>query len=1078
MGNNLKIYRASAGSGKTFTLALEYIKLLVANPYSYRNILAVTFTNKATAEMKERILGKLYGVANGLSSAADYTEKIKEQMPGISEETIRENAGKAMNLILHDYGHFRIQTIDAFFQSVLRSLAKELDLNGDMEISLDGEELLNDAVDTYIKELEPNTKNITQVVKYIKDKMSDSDKWKIDKEIKSFAKNILREEYQQRGTRLREQMEENDGAALTRFYEGITKLKRDCIAKAVRNGERFHELASGFSHTDFKGGKTGIWLLFSKMKNGEVVPFAPTRAALASTPSEISKTNPHTDEIARLIKESIPLHSIVLNCDLSLEYYHQLAMLNNIAATLKDENTRENRFMLAETTHLLSTMIGKSATFIFEKIGTEIDHIFIDEFQDTSKLQWTCFKVLLEEVLARGNFNLIVGDVKQSIYRWRNSDWSIMNNIGNYFRRDQTTLAVQDVTLDGVTYKSTNYRSDRRIISFNNALYRSAVGFIEANYEDKVGVNGINEIKSAYEDVEQAVPLPKPGKAPKPLQGYVEVRMLKKNDDEDKYRERAIEELIATLHRLLDVENIAPRDIAILIRKKKDTMQPIVDAFNQEFPHLKIVSDEAYKLSSSLCNRLVIAAMRYIASPEDSVNAVSLVKLYNKVVLGKDEDFSSYTPGCDITTLLPEKFISDLARLKGLPVYELIEQIFALLGIGKTGNEEAYIFSFLDYASQYINSRCADINRFLEAWDDGMKDECIPAESIDSVRIMTVHKSKGLEFHTVIIPFCDWKMTGDSRSILWCETSGEPFEEISLLPIHNKKEMLESIYKNDYYKEYLYQIVDNLNILYVATTRAKSNLIMFTNNIAPQAHNISLLLNTVVPNLGYLDGSFYDESAGVWSYGTIVHSEKDRSASVEKNDNPFEETPTTKPQPFVYHNSKIEFRQSRELEHFLATGSEEKKQHKYIEVGELMHLVLSDIEVREDLDAALERILKFRGLISSEKQYNRTRELLIRALDNPKAKEWFDGRYKLFNERSILVADDESDTRRPDRVMINGDTAVVVDYKFATPKDDHDKQVKLYMKLLRQMGYKNISGYLWYVYKNEIIEVKREEATV
>lgn len=1075
MGNNLKIYRASAGSGKTFTLALEYIKLLVANPYSYRNILAVTFTNKATAEMKERILGKLYGVANGLSSAADYTEKIKEQMPGISEETIRENAGKAMNLILHDYGHFRIQTIDAFFQSVLRSLARELDLNGDMEISLDGKELLDNAVDTYIKELEPDTKNIAQVVRYIEDKMSENDNWKIDQEIKDFAGNILSEEYQQKGKRLREEMEEDNGAALSRFYNGITALKKETVTKAVGIGKRFFELAEGYNSKDFKYGQKGIWMLFEKMKGGEVPAFSKTRADLADNPLQISAVCPHVNEIAALIKESIPLRTTMLNCELSLEHYHQLAMLNNIAATLKDENTRENRFMLAETTHLLSTMIEKSATFIFEKIGTEIDHIFIDEFQDTSQLQWTCFKVLLEEVLARGNFNLIVGDVKQSIYRWRNSDWNIMNNIGSYFRNDQTTFANQDVTQDGVTYKSTNYRSDRRIVSFNNSLYQRAVESIESSYSEFVGSEGIKDIKAAYSDVGQAMPVPKPGKREKPLQGYAEVRLLQKEESEEKFNDCAVRELMSTLHRLLDDEHVAPRDIAILLRSKVTKMQLVVDAFNKEFPHLKIVSDEAYRLSSSICVKLVIAALRYIATPDDNVNIVSLARLYEKAINGKDIEFSCYTDSTGIAALLPDKFRKALNRLKEFPAYELIEQVSAMLNVGNSKEEEAYIFAFLDHASQYINSRHADLNKFLEAWDESIKEKCIPAESIDSVRIMTIHKSKGLEFHTVIIPFCDWKLTGDSRNILWCEPNGTPFNSISLLPIHSKKDMAVSMYQKEYYKEYLYQIVDNLNILYVATTRAKSNLIMFSDNTANKANSVSELLNTIIPGMGDLDGYSFDTEKGVLTYGTIVPSKAEDSKNKEKCDNPFEEVPVSAKQPFVYHDSRIEFRQSRELARFLATDSEEKKQQKYIEDGVLMHLVLSDIEVKDDLDTALKKTLTLRGLIASEKQYNNIRKLLERALCNPKAKSWFDGSYKLFNERSILVANDDGATRRPDRVMIKGDTAVVVDYKFGREHADHDKQVKLYMSLLEQLGYRNISGYLWYVYKNEIKEVKREE---
>ena len=219
MERTLKIYRASAGSGKTFTLALEYIKLLVENPYAYRSILAVTFTNKATAEMKERILGKLYGVANRSESAKGYLDKLKEQLPGINEETIVSNAGKALELLLHDYGHFRIQTIDAFFQSVLRSLAKELDLNGDMEISLDGVELLEDAVDTYIRNLEPDTRNIAQVIHFVEEKLEKSEKWNVNKDIKHFARNILNEEYQQRCDNLRKEMEIDNGALLSVFYD-------------------------------------------------------------------------------------------------------------------------------------------------------------------------------------------------------------------------------------------------------------------------------------------------------------------------------------------------------------------------------------------------------------------------------------------------------------------------------------------------------------------------------------------------------------------------------------------------------------------------------------------------------------------------------------------------------------------------------------------------------------------------------------------------------------------------------------------------------------------------------------------
>ena len=1069
MSDNLKIYRASAGSGKTFTLALEYIKLLIDNPASYRNILAVTFTNKATAEMKERILCKLYGVANKLDDAKDYMQKIKEQMPHLSEEQIASKAQDALDQLLHDYGHFRIQTIDAFFQSVLRGLAKELDLNGDIEISLDDKELLSDAVDTYIKQLEPNSANIAQVVRYIEERLANGEQWRVSKDLKEFAKNITKEEYQQRGDKLREEIERDNGVLLKKFYNDITTERKSIRERAKFLGEEFFRLAEGYVATDFRGNEGGIWGTFDKMRKGTVVEWTPTKAALASTPEKISSKCPYVDEIANLIKEATPLYDKYLNCELSLEHYHQLGMLNNIAATLKEENTRENRFLLAETTHLLSTMVAKNTTFIFEKIGTEIDHIFIDEFQDTSKLQWTCFKVLLEEVLARANFNLIVGDVKQSIYRWRNSDWNIMNNIGSYFRRDQYTFGNQDVKVDGVTYKSTNYRSDRRIIEFNNALYRAAVKSISSSLSDKIDPAGMKEIEQAYSDVEQAVPQPAPGKKEKPLEGYAEVRVINKDDECENFTEAAIKQLMKTLRHLIEEKDVAPGNITILMRTKKKKMQMVVEAFNKEFPHLKIVSDEAYKLSSSLTVQLIISALRYIATPNDLVNIANMIRLYEKVINGTEQDFAGNV-NSKIEELIPEDFRASLLRLKELPLYELIEQLLALLKVSEAKDEEAYVYTFLDNAAQYINSRSSDINKLLKAWDESINEKSIPAESVDSVRIMTIHKSKGLEFHTVIIPLCDWVLTGDSRTLLWCEPTAEPYNTLSLLPINCKKEMKKSIFQKEYFNEYLYQVVDNLNILYVATTRAKSNLFIFTDGSNGRGENVSKLMNTVIENITHLQGSQY-EKGKFFSFGEIVSSKRSEEKKVnEKKENPFEVKPDVKMQPFTYFDSKIAFRQSNETERFLARDKKAARQYEYIEDGKLLHLVMSGIATSKDIIPTLNKLM-IEGLIATMEQHNKIKMLVEKAISNSKAAGWFDGSYKLYNECSIL-GDSEKKSRRPDRVMIKGNEAIVVDYKFGKEHDDYGTQVKKYMTLLAEIGYTNVKGYLWYVYKNQIEEVK------
>ena len=1061
MSDNLKIYRASAGSGKTFTLALEYIKLLIENPGAYRNILAVTFTNKATAEMKERILGKLYGVANRLDDAKDYMAKIRERMPNLDEETIAARAQTALDLLLHDYGHFRIQTIDAFFQSVLRGLAKELDLNGDIEISVDDKELLGEAVDTYIKQLEPNTDNFIQVVRYIEEKLVTGKKWRVSNELKAFAYNITKEEYQQRGDKLREEIESENGRLLKKFYDDVTAEKKRIEEKSKFLGEEFFRLASGYDVADFAGKSTGIWLTFTKMKEGEIVSWAATKAALATTPEKISKKCPYVNEIADLIKQAVPLYIAHLNSKLSLENYHQLGMLNNIAATLKEENARENRFLLADTSHLLSTMVANNTSFIFEKIGTEIDHIFIDEFQDTSKLQWNCFEVLLKEVLARGNFNLIVGDVKQSIYRWRNSDWNIMNNIGSYFRRDQISFGNQDVKIDGTIYKSTNYRSDRRVVEFNNTLYKSSVEVINNSYSDRIDSAGMMEIEQAYSDVAQAVP------QKKPLEGYVEVRRITKPEECENFTEAATEQLMDTLSCLIEEKNVAPGEITILTRFNKE-MQPVVEAFNKRFKDLKIVSDEAYRLSSSLTVQLIISALRYIATPNDRINIANMVKLYDKVIKKAQQDFTGTING-KVEELLPRDFCDSLQRLKELPLYEMIERLLALLDVSKAKDEEAYIYTFLDHTSQYINSRSSDINKLLKAWDEKICDKCIPAESVDSVRIMTVHKSKGLEFHTVIIPYCNWILTGDVRTLLWCKTTDEPYNTLSLLPINCKTAVKDSIYKKEYYNEFLYQIVDNLNILYVATTRAKSNLYVFTDASNGRGENVSKLMNAIVEKIKENPGFNYDD--GCLSFGEVVGSKKkEEKCNLETTaENPFEAKPRVAIQPFEYYDSKIEFRQSNETERFLTHDKDEERQYGYIEDGKLMHLVMSGISTAADISPTLDRLM-IDGLISSTEHYDRIKRLVERAISSKDASCWFDGNYRLYNECAIL-SDGETKSRRPDRVMIKDNEAVVVDYKFGKEREEYDIQVRNYMRLLSEIGYTNVKGYVWYVYKNYIKEV-------
>ncbi len=1067
---NLKVYRASAGSGKTFTLAVEYIKLLIKSPDAYRHIVAVTFTNKATAEMKERILSQLYGIANNLPSSAAYIEKITAAYPTMEKSEIFARAKRALNLILHDYGHFRIQTIDSFFQSVLRSFAKELDLKGDVEFSLDGEELLEKAVDSYIKKLEENSAEIKQIISFIEENLDNDRSWKVANSIKDFAKNLLKEEYQERGADLRNEIESDNGERLKNFHTTIKNIEKQIHDDIVNTANSFFTLAQGYTENDFFGKGRGLWGFFTKMKNGAAPKMSANIESCINNPSKISTISGINNKVAALLKHAKDIENndvrLYNSCSLSLDMYHQLGLLNSIARTLKEENERENRFLLAETTYFLSRMITNNTSFIFEKIGTEINHIFIDEFQDTSKLQWNCFKILLDEVLARGNFNLIVGDVKQSIYRWRNSDWNIMNNIET-FHPETIEIASQDVQEGGFCYKSTNYRSLRHIIQFNNHLYRTAIDHISTTFGTQLG-SDLQKLVRAYSDVEQATP------SDKGESGYVEIRQIKKSNARAKMTNEAVEELMNTLQRAIEEHHIAPREIAILIRSNKVIPQ-IVEAFKKRFPQLNIVSEEAYRLSSATTVQMLIAAMRHISQPDDKVNIASLARLYT-IAVEKDGsciEQSDYTT--DYTTFLPQEYNEQFPLLKGLPIYELIEKLIPLLGIDKVEGEDAYLFSFLDHAAQCINNKTADLNGFLEEWDENLYKETIPAADSDSVTITTVHKSKGLEYGTVIVPFCDWELTGRSGNTLWCQPTQAPFDTLSLLPINSKQLMLDSIYANDYSKEYLYQIVDNLNILYVATTRARKNLFIFTDGSSKSSTNMSGLINSLMNKLTALPGSSHDASEGVYRYGEPVASTEEKkkksTEETEKHQNPFDTDIEEKQQlGFTNYANRLTYKQSRELARFLASDKGKSRNYDSAARGELMHSILAGLDTGKELDRRLNKMF-IAGQISTEKEKDYIKSQLQKAMSNPTAKEWFSGHYRLFNECAILCSSykEDKDNYRPDRVMVDNDKVIVVDYKFAKKQQGHAEQVQDYINLLQKIGYKNIEGYVWYV-DRDIIE--------
>ena len=562
----LLVYKASAGSGKTFTLAVEYIKHLIINPRAYRQILAVTFTNKATAEMKERILTQLYGIWKGAPSSEAYLERIKnyklkikeEGGDGLTDGKIRQRAGMALQYMLHDYSRFRVETIDSFFQSVMRNLARELELSPNLNIELNNSEVLSDAVDSLIEKLTPTSPVLAWLLDYIDERIRDDKRWNVSNEVKSFGRNIFDESYIERGEKLRQCLRTPNTLKLYR------DVLRDMETEALEQMKSFYDQFEGeleghaLTPEDLKGGARGIGSYFRKLRDGRLsdkdVLNATLQNSLADAKNWATKTSSRKDDIICLAKTSLipllqeaermrPQRNRTLNsCRLSLQHLNKLQLLNHIDEEVRTLNREHNRFLLSDTNALLHKLVREGdSSFVFEKIGANIRNVMIDEFQDTSRMQWDNFRLLLLEGLSQGADSLIVGDVKQSIYRWRNGDWGILNSLGNK-ELNLNSFPVRVETL------KTNRRSETNIIRFNNQVFTAAIDYLNALHLNELKEDCL-PLKRAYADVVQ--------ESPKSTEyGYVKATFLEP-DDEHNYTEQTLLALGEEVQRLLE-EGVTP----------------------------------------------------------------------------------------------------------------------------------------------------------------------------------------------------------------------------------------------------------------------------------------------------------------------------------------------------------------------------------------------------------------------------------------------------------------------------------------------------------------------------------------
>lgn len=1112
MEEHLTVYRASAGSGKTFTLAVEYISLLVKDPENYQHILAVTFTNKATQEMKMRILSQLYGIANSLQSSQQYFNKVKEKT-NMPDAVIRNNARAALTLLIHRYNNFRILTIDAFFQQVLRNLAHELGQTANLRVDLNNEEITEKAVDQMIESLEKGQPVLQWISTYINNSIEDDNGWNIIGKIKTFGTNIFKDFYKAHEANLKEQLSNADDF---KVYETTLRKRRNDIRKTFNSKAKsiLNEIKNANLDipSNYRSG------LYKYLTDSAIAPLTNKPLKAGVLKANESPQNWTSSKCAKADKQQIQtLAAEVLSAQLSeliaynddnwnefqsiqltLSHLSELRLLHAIADAVDNLTKDTNRFMLSNTQALLKELIADSDTpFIFERIGARLKHVMIDEFQDTSTIQWQNFQVLLANCMAQElSQNLIVGDIKQSVYRWRQGDWGILNNI-------EKSFAHQKIRLKTLDY---NYRSEKRIIDFNNAFWEQCV----ANTAKEVAQDDAEKaeiVQKAYEDVAQ--------KTHKTTEnGFVKISLYPSKS----MKEAVLEELIETIKELFNngYGGKNQSKIAILVRSKSN-IQDIVNALLQSFGNeINIVSDEAFRLDASLSVNIIVSAMHLLTHPDDVLTRGKLVKLYNQEVLKKpltdtdllvsiNESNNIDTKNIDkkerrklateqqmakLNSQLPPEYVANRELLLGLPIVDLVDKLFMLFGLDQLEGQSSYICTLYDTLNDFLKDHTADIDDFINEWENSLSSKTIQSDEIEGIRIMTIHKSKGLEFDNVIIPFCSWEM--EKKGTLWCETKNKPapYNKLPLLPIDfSRDKLIGTVFEDDYKEEHFQNIVDNLNLLYVAFTRASKNLFVFglrqgkttLDNIAKgtppgnRSYAIELALRQVSEQLQGSSLSFPDDIGSEihFEYGTLVPETHEKEHAVA--DNPFLIKPDKHIVSIATYPQAATFKQSnKSIEFVKGEDVDPSDRTRYIKIGNVLHQLFSTIYTTADIPARLNELEQQGIIYNDEITSAQLRTRIEDAITNPQVQEWFSKRWQLYNECTILEYNkdtNEMEEHRPDRVMTDGKEFVVVDFKFGKEREEYKKQVQQYMEILIRMGHKKVSGYLWYVVKNNVVEV-------
>lgn len=1110
----LKILKASAGSGKTFSLTLHYLSLLLSNENSYREILAVTFTNKATAEMKERILSVLHGLATGDTSAkiADFRKLLLQQYPDWNSYLIQEKSFRVYRRILHDYSHFTISTIDGFSQKVIRAFTYELNLDAAYKIEMNVNKVKKDLTIMLNQLLDERPDLLDWIIAYAEKKIAKNENWNYRQQLMGLASLIFSENFQEFDGYINSANPREVFNLLNQEIDQKIRAYTEALSLSIETfGETFKKF--NLTESELKGKSRNKLFSASKVnKNVDKLSASEIAKLLDKYVQLIDNENEFTDsdknvrydlmaaftpilQSFQTLQESLPAFIAYQAVQNNLYYLRLLKEMSDLLTQWRKDNGAQ----LISDSQLLLNKLGldenSDPTFIWEKIGNRFNYFLFDEFQDTSRIQWKNYSPLLINALADAtgslSEHLIVGDVKQSIYRWRNGDWRILlqqveQQIGAAFHlAEQTKSAiVENGSLD------TNFRSLPNIITLNNYLFSTIPGQLqqllnEKVYEslDQAGKDWWNSsgndsmLVQAYQNSQQEIPEHKKNRADK--LGSIEIAYLPVADG--RYRrnqviEQSLQMLCEKIREWLLTQRYEAGQIGILVRSNAQArlvIQKLMDFKKEHQLSLEVISGDALSLASNDAVLLLVETLKALVynSDKHSIHKAKMVYLYQTIqqkVLPQ-EAWLRFAAN-DIRALegfLPQPLIDSWENWQKQPLVHLIEKLIEIYGLTSAHNIHLpYLLAFKDMISAFSANGERGIVQFLEFWEEDGNRAVLPSNGdINAIEVSTMHKSKGLAYDVVMLPFCSWDLDGMINGDFWIDTWDTPFAQLGKIPIKYTSTVGKSLFFKQYFEEMLFNYMDALNTFYVATTRAVEHLYItapaFKESVDKKTGEITGydLKNEYISDILY---QVLDSPESPFPL-TDAALHIDQVIRREKKDSADEQIVSLESYPI-----------SRALEMALEKSSTRSVNdimmlEKAAQYGILAHEIMSQISKEKDIPKLVHQFIQA-GVLSKEDEPFLMQEI-NQIWHHPIINGWLTGKYKIWNEASIITS--EGETIRPDKVFTSKEETIVLDFKFTqTDYVGHKYQVDNYKKNLENLGYRNVKAYLYYAKSNQLIEVK------